>query len=505
MKSPIIWSIAGTDSGGGAGLAADQRAADALGVHLAPVVAAVTAQNTVAVPRIEAVSTALLEAQLDALAGDLPPRALKTGLLASTAHVHTVARWADRLGVPLVVDPVLRASTGTAFADADILAAYRTELLPRAALITPNVAEARALTGLTDASVPELAQALHAAGAQAVCITGGDSGGDQALDWLSTPHAQGWLALPRLPTPHHHGTGCTFASSAAAAMALGFVAADACVLAKMATSWALRQARAIGQGAGPVIAQAGFATRPELLPLLSWDAAPPPSAPPSAPPRPTALGALYGIVDSAQRVRQAIAAGVPTLQLRIKTPVNPEALRTELAQAIATARAAGVPLFINDHWRDALALGAHGVHLGQEDVLALAPTDRAALAASPLELGLSSHSLWELARARSLAPAYVACGPVWPTLTKAMPWQPQGLDNLAWWVQMAGVPVVAIGGILTPAQAQAAAACGPASVCVVRGLGRDMAGPVATFQAAIAAGRAGAAAPIPTLPHASLG
>lgn len=497
----IIWSIAGTDSGGGAGLAADQRAADALGVHLAPVVAAVTAQNTVAVPRIEAVAPVLLEAQLNALATDLPPRALKTGLLASTAHVHTVARWADRLGVPLVVDPVLRASTGAAFADADILAAYRTELLPRAALITPNVAEARALTGLTDASVPELAQALHAAGAQAVCITGGDSGGDQALDWLATPHAQGWLALPRLPTPHHHGTGCTFASSAAAAMALGFVAADACVLAKMATTWALRQGRAVGQGAGPVIAQAGFATRPELLPLLSWDAA----TPTASPARPTALGALYGIVDSAQRVREAIAAGVPTLQLRIKTPASAEALRTELAQAIATARAAGVPLFINDHWRDALALGAHGVHLGQEDVLALNATDRAALATGPLALGLSSHSLWELARARSLAPAYVACGPVWPTLTKAMPWQAQGLDNLAWWVHMAGVPVVAIGGILAPAQAQAAAACGPASVCVVRGLGHDMAGPVAAFQAAIAAGRAGAAAPIPALPHASLG
>ena len=124
---PILWSIAGTDSGGGAGLAADQRAADAFGVHLCPVVAAVTAQNTTAVTHIEAVPPELLDAQLAALAEDMPPRVIKTGLLGSAANALVVARWVDRLRtrapVQLVIDPVLRASTGAAFADPALMRA----------------------------------------------------------------------------------------------------------------------------------------------------------------------------------------------------------------------------------------------------------------------------------------------------------------------------------------------------------------------------------------------
>ena len=115
---PVVWSIAGTDSGGGAGLGADQRAADAFGVHLCPVVAAVTAQHSRAVTQVEPVPEALLEAQLAALAEDMPPRAVKTGLLGSAGHVRAVARWIDRLRaaapVALVVDPVLAATSGRA-------------------------------------------------------------------------------------------------------------------------------------------------------------------------------------------------------------------------------------------------------------------------------------------------------------------------------------------------------------------------------------------------------
>jgi thiamine-phosphate diphosphorylase len=179
---------------------------------------------------------------------------------------------------------------------------------------------------------------------------------------------------------------------------------------------------------------------------------------------------LYAIVDSAERVRQVVQAGVKTVQLRIKAP-DAAALRASIAQALDACRAAGATLVVNDHWRLAAELGAPAAHLGQEDLLALGDAGRGALAASGLRLGISSHSLWELCRARTLAPWYVACGPVWPTLTKAMPWRPQGLDNLAWWVRMAGAPVVAIGGILDHAQAEQAAQSGAAGVCVVRGLG----------------------------------
>lgn len=507
---PVIWSIAGTDSAGGAGIAADQRAADACGVHLCTVVAAVTAQNSCAVERIDAMDPALLDAQMAALEHDLPPAAVKTGLLGGAAQVACVAGWIDRLRqrgpVALVVDPVLSASTGAGFADAETVAAYRDLLLPRATLITPNRREAARLAGwdhdMAQGDVPALAIALRALGAEAVCITGGDADDALALDWIDTPHAAGWLASPRIGTPHRHGTGCTFASAAAASMARGFVTADALVLAKMATAQALRGGAAAGQGAGPVRAAPGFARDPSLLPQLSWSRvtrfAPFVAAPPAVP-----LG-LYAIVDSVQRLVEVVNAGVRTVQLRIKSPV-PDDLRQQVADAIAHCRAADVQLFVNDHHWLARELGASGLHLGQEDLLALDDDERQALA-SPggPALGVSSHSLWELARARSLSPRYIACGPVWPTLTKDMPWRPQGLDNLAWWSGMAGYPVVAIGGILSPHHAGAAARCGADGVCVVRGLGVDLARTVPVFAQAVQAGHRTGPAPMRDWPAPTL-
>jgi len=505
LEQPIVWSVAGLDSGGGAGLSADQRAAEACDVHLCPVTAAVTAQNSVAVTRIAAVDPALLDAQLAALADDLPPAVIKTGLLGSADNVQVLARWIDRLreGSPgrrtpaLVVDPVLHASTGAAFADEALLAAYRELLLPRATVITPNRREAAALLGpaMSQASVPAQAAALRELGALSVCITGGDAHDALALDWLATPQASGWLALPRVATRHTHGTGCTYASTLAAAIARGFVSADAAVLAKMATTRALERATALGRGAGPVRAASDFVADPRLLPHLSLDEQPP--ADWAAPAASAAAPGLYAIVDSAERLRAVLRAGAATtVQLRIKAdPANDAtALRDAVATSIAAARGAGVRLYINDHWALAAALGADGVHLGQEDLLALSADEHLRLHAARragLHLGISSHSLWELCRAAALQPSYIACGPVWPTTTKDMPWHPQGLHNLAWWVRMAPAPVVAIGGILTPEQLRDAAATGAGGGCVVRGLGPS---PEATLPTWRDAWRAGATA-----------
>lgn len=514
---PIVWSIAGTDSGGGAGLSADQRAADAFGVHLCPVVAAVTAQHSQAVVRVTPMSREVLTAQLAALADDMPPQVIKTGLLCSVAAVQCVAGWVDRLRelapVALVVDPVLGASTGVGFADEAVVAAYRELLLPRATLITPNRREAamllaQAVPGETVAEIPALGRALREHGAQAVSITGGDSADHQGLvmDWIDTPQASGWLAGPRVDTPHHHGTGCTFASSAAAALALGFVTADALVLAKMATSHALQQAYPAGAGAGPVRAARGFARQAAAMPLLSWGEMPVFARP--LPRREPALG-LYAIVDSASRVADVVAAGVRTVQLRVKQPPSPDgqwplALREDIQRSVDLCRMNRAQGFINDHWELAAACGAEGVHLGQEDLLALGDEGRARLQATGMSLGISSHGLWELARARALAPRYIACGPVWPTLTKTMPWRPQGLDNLAWWCAMAGIPVVAIGGLLQADQMQAAAACGADGVCAVRVLGDQPDQVVPALQQALLAGWHGPRVGVPELPHPSL-
>lgn len=475
MNTPVIWSIAGLDSGGGAGLSADQRAADAFGLHLCPVAAALTAQNSVAVEAVFPVPPGQLDAQLAALASDLPPRAIKTGLLGGVEQLRVVTRWVDRLRerapVALVVDPVLRASTGASFADEALLRAYRDELLPRATVVTPNRREAARLA--SEAGVAEQARALGVAN---VCITGGDEGGALALDWLATEHASGWLALPRRDARNHHGTGCCFATAVAAGLARGFVAADALVLAKMLTTSGLHGGATPGAGAGPLRPSAGFITDASLLPAL-FDS--PPAAWPARHAALRGVEGVYAITDSGAHAAALFDAGLATVQLRLKRAAGESgaAWHTRLAAEVQPAREAarrhGATFILNDHWRAALALGVDFVHLGQEDLLALDATGRADLAqarARGLRLGLSSHSLWELARAAAWAPDYVACGPVWPTTTKAMPWRPQSLGNLAWWAAMAPAPVVGIGGVLEPAQLTQVAASGARAGCVVRGL-----------------------------------
>ncbi|RZL08845.1 MAG: hypothetical protein EOP40_11780 [Rubrivivax sp.] len=553
LSPPIVWSIAGLDTAGGAGLSADQRAADALGVHLCPVVACLTAQHSCGVQATQPIDGAWLEAQLRALAHDLPPHAIKTGLLGSVEAVKLVARWVDRLRaahpertIALVVDPVFGATAGgVALSNDDLIEAYERHLLPRATLLTPNRAEARRLLGQParhDGSrdtLPDLAAELRRLGATGVSITGGDADPGEAhcQDWIDTPQAQGWLSAPRVATRHHHGTGCTFAMGAAAALALGHSVADALVLAKMLTHHALTGGHAAGQGAGPVTARTGFAAGPAQggapLPWLGlgreapWRlthaapdmAATASTAPVALPPLflPSALpdDGLYGIVATGDRVQDAIAAGLQCVQLRHKAHAD---LAEHLATSMAAASRAGITLFINDHWRETLQAlpdlvapvkgqpARIGVHLGQEDLLALSLTERHELLAARhrLALGLSSHSLWELARAAGCGASVIACGPVQATTTKDMPWHPQGEHNLRWWVAHSPVPVLGIGGLLTPADVARFAACGPAALCVVRGLGDSgaaMGQAVPPLKAAVARGRRAQAVGPPALPQ----
>lgn len=542
---PIVWSVAGSDSGGGAGLQADLRAFDAFGVHGCTAIAAITAQNSVAVQCIEPASAVMLEAQLAALATDMPPAAIKTGMLGSAANLQVLVRWIDRLrqdnpGLPVMVDPVLRATTGASLVDQTLLGAYRSALLPRATLITPNRAEAAALLGCaaldSQAAVERAAEALLALGCKAVVITGGDEKGMDSEDYAATPHASGWLSLPRVDTPHHHGTGCVFASGAAAALAKGFVGIEAIILAKMATTHALRHAYAAGQGAGPVRPRAGFALHCGNLPYFSIPGqAKVPGFAALADPN---LG-LYAVVDSAAWVQRVLDAGIRTVQLRIKkgpAPVTSPgagtagsqqprmlrpgealapggdplvtdvALREEVRASIRCARAVNAQLFINDHWQMAIEEGGYGVHLGQED---LATADLAAIAQAGLRLGLSTHAYWEVCRAWALKPSYIACGPIHPTQAKAMPWMAQGNDNLAYWCSLlsesGGLPVVAIAGMDLERAAQAAQ-CGAASVAVISAI-TQAANPeaaIAQLQRAFAAGGELPRWQAPELPRSTL-
>ena len=372
--------------------------------------------------------------------------------------------------------------------------------MPPATVVSCSLADARQWLGDDSASadtvsLPALAQRLRQAGAASVCIVGAAGPDGRALDWLDSEHARGWLA----PAGETAGNGELFAGQLAAAMDKGFVAADAAVLARMATT---RRPAASST--------TDFIHDPAVLPQLSWGEAPR-FADSAATTAASRRLDLYAIVDSAERLLQVLAAGVKTVQLRIKTAPAPDAdwhamLRREVQRSVAACEAAGAELFINDHWQLAGELGARGVHLGQEDLVALGDAGRSAVQATGMALGISSHSLWELCRARAMAPRYIACGPVWPTLTKAMPWIAQGPDNLAWWCRMAPAPVVAIGGVLGPKEVYIAARCGADGVCIVRGLGEDPQQVVPALQSALEAGRREqAVTPMQaTWPHPSL-
>jgi hydroxymethylpyrimidine/phosphomethylpyrimidine kinase len=259
-EPPTALTIAGSDSSGGAGIQADLKTFTALGVYGASVLTALTAQNTRGVAAILPVPPQFVAQQIDAVAGDLNIAATKTGMLNDRPTVEAVAAGVRRHGIgPLVVDPVMVATSGDLLLAPDAVDAVRRELLPLADILTPNLAEAaRLLEAPLAASETEMeaqGRALLALGPKAVLIKGGHGQSGEAVDVLVTGAAPPQrLALPRLATPNTHGTGCTLSAAIAAHLARGDRLADAVMAAKRFVHAALAAAagQRIGAGAGPV-------------------------------------------------------------------------------------------------------------------------------------------------------------------------------------------------------------------------------------------------------------
>src|ERR671912_721749 len=222
-------TIAGSDSGGGAGIQADLKTFAAAGVYGTCAITAVTAQNTLGVTAWEPVATDLVIAQIEAVAGDLPPDAVKTGMLATAAIVEAVAAAIGGLDLPqLVVDPVMIAKGGDRLLQEDAVAAIKIHLLKLAEVVTPNIPEAEVLSGSsirTFADMREAGRRIRAMGPRVVVIKGGhlpaSATGDVVIDVVCTPSEEFDVRGPRIDTRHTHGTGCTFASATAAQLALG--------------------------------------------------------------------------------------------------------------------------------------------------------------------------------------------------------------------------------------------------------------------------------------------
>ncbi|MDQ1184014.1 bifunctional hydroxymethylpyrimidine kinase/phosphomethylpyrimidine kinase [Agrobacterium larrymoorei] len=254
----IALTIAGSDSGGGAGIQADLKTFSALGVYGASVITAITAQNTKGVTAVEDISAAIIAAQMDAVFSDLDIKAIKIGMVSRTDTIRTIAERLRGQPQPVVLDPVMVATSGDRLLQEEAIETLRSELLPQATLATPNLPEAALLTGTgiatERAAMLKQAEMILALGARAVLIKGGHGTGSESVDLLVDGERPQEFSMPRIETKNDHGTGCTLAAAIAAHLALGLPLTDAVGLSKDYLQGALAAGRdlKVGHGHGPV-------------------------------------------------------------------------------------------------------------------------------------------------------------------------------------------------------------------------------------------------------------
>ena len=482
----VAWTIAGSDSGGGAGVQADLHTFRDFGLHGATVVTCVTAQNSIALTDNHVVPSSNVRAQIQALAGDLPPNAIKIGALGSAENAAVVINFLDGLGDrrPFVVwDPVRQATVGGELGTLpdDTVGA----LLRAVDAVTPNEEELAVLGGT---NVPQAVSAIRERGPKHVFITGGHGptpGRDYWFGDTKTFSIQSDAIpdLPGLPGNGAHGGGCSLSSALAAARVQEDEDSSP-VLAHMYVRQGLRAlaASADAPGAGrPALPHLGWPGRFEDLPKVVDAGKELPNG--RFTPLDQPLG-LYAVVPDVDWLKRCVDLGLDTVQLRVKD-IPSTVRRRIVAESIEATRDTATRLFVNDYWREAVEAGAYGVHLGQED---LTDADLPALARAGIRLGISTHSYYEIARAHACAPSYIAIGPIYATTTKPMKFDPQGLDRLRRWVELLKdhYPLTAIGGIDT-SRAPGIMATGVDSIAVVRAIteARNPAAAVAVLRAAM--------------------
>jgi len=256
-KQVKILTIAGSDSGGGAGIQADIKTVSALGGYAMSAVTALTAQNTLGISAVMDVPAEFIEAQIRDVLSDIGADAIKVGMLRESAAVEAVIGALDALApeVPLVVDPILAATEGTEFLDAEAMSLVRAGLVPIADVITPNIPEAEALTGMTIGSLEDMkvaADKLMGLGPQAVFLTGGHLEGPEIFDVLTSEESIEIMTSSRIETTSTHGTGCTLSAAIATFLAQKFDLREAVTMARDFVREAMENASGFGQGTGPL-------------------------------------------------------------------------------------------------------------------------------------------------------------------------------------------------------------------------------------------------------------
>ncbi len=448
IKTAVL-SISAHDPLGMAGIAMDQRALTSLGVHCGSCITANTAQNQTDFFSLNPVNLDVFISQLDALYQQDLFSVIKIGLIHDIEQAQALVNHPIFSNKTIILDPVLGASSDQNKYSQSRLSALRF-LIQHVHVVTPNVEEANILITLFDDSVSymddslALAKLLHQSTNSAVLLKGGH-GKYKAQDVYCDSERYFYLEHDEFQHGFNRGTGCAMASLIAGAIALGHSISDAMVIAKMQMHGGWQHPFSIDEKTGTL----GFVDFNQTKPQHFQNTQLPRVYVSDKQnnlqflPCSTELG-LYPIVDRASWLARLLPLGVKVIQLRVKD-LSGECLKNEIMQCVKLANEFGCQLYINDHWQLAIVCGAYGVHLGQEDIDA---ADLAAIANAGLRLGLSSHCFYEVARAKTIKPSYIAFGPVYATQTKDMPWVPKGANGLAYWrVQLTDFPLVAIGGI----------------------------------------------------------
>lgn len=441
----IVWTIAGSDSCAGAGIQSDLKTFHDFEVYGCSVVTAVTAQNTVKIGGIHYVSSDSIQSQLSTLNNDLPAKAIKIGMIGTVENVIQLGNFLNSFSGKVVLDPIIFAGSGQHLFHQsldDYLMALK-KLFFKIDLLTPNRQEAEFLLGKeinNPDSIVAAAQEFLLLGVKSVLIKGGHFNNDlYSQDYWTDGQESCWLSSIRTHGIRYHGTGCVLSAAVTACLALGYDIKDALVIGKMYVNKAIRLASRIGQGAA-ILSHPGWPEDHMDLPQITDSPILPELAAIEFGEVP--LG-LYPVVNRFEWVKKLIPLGVKTIQLRIKD-LSGQELEREIQQSITLANEHQVRLFVNDYWELAIRYGAYGVHVGQAS---LSKTDFIAINQANLRLGISTHSYFELAKAMTYRPSYVALGAIYPTTSKLISFPPQGLNTLARWRRLVPCQLVAIGGI----------------------------------------------------------
>ncbi len=446
---PCVLNISANDSMGLAGNHADMRAFSAMHVHGASVITATTAQNQHDFFELNPVSEIAFSSQLMALKKQDVFSVVKIGLIATGQQARTLLDSNILAQKLCVLDPVLAATSGDMSLTQERIDAIKL-LLPFMDVLTPNIDEVQALLDVVIDSKESLVNAAKAfidLGVKAVLIKGGHSK-HVAQDYFYSKDISFFLDHQAFSSEFNRGTGCAMASLIAASLARLASVPDAVVMAKMQIEAGFKHRFKIDANSGSLGLQPwtdhlnfdSNAKLPVQLPLLYGNKT---ERHLSFKPCDGPLG-LYPVVDRAHWLEVLLPLGINIIQLRVKD-LQGDDLKNEIRAAIKIAHQYSAKLFINDYWQLAIECGAYGVHLGQED---LELADLKSISEAGVRLGLSSHCFFEVARAKTIKPSYIAFGPVYETQSKDMPWVPQGPNGLKYWrAHLPNIPMVAIGGI----------------------------------------------------------